>query len=265
MELRQPPKRPIGTFTWETRIEPQVMAAILDWTEQRGLVVKTKSELLRSAAHLLVDLLEQYSDLKRFASIEEAMKRLQRSGLVDIADRKSFSSKPATSLELLMAREDGFSGITDKMIARYSRQERKAEPVRAKTKEEIEEGVRAGIVMSESREEADKMAQEAARNAGKQYDKVMTEEDFEAERQRRLKKRRADWLRNHPAPENCGLDITHLQEVVKKRLQNGVQRPSLFLDEVYWLLQHKKDPESAELDDLLDELGVPFSEETRRV
>lgn len=106
--LPEAPARSKETVTWETRLEVTVMAELLDCLERIGIRPRTRSALLRNIAYALRDLLVEHGiELVRFNSYESALERLSRSGIVNLNDPRSFSSKPAMRLTAALSSEDG--------------------------------------------------------------------------------------------------------------------------------------------------------------
>ena len=101
------PDRPQETYTWETRIEPQIMATFLDWIESIGVMPRTKSELLRLAALVAVDLLERNGGLVRIVDLQQARERLAKSGIIDLNNSRTESKRKATAVQQALAQMDG--------------------------------------------------------------------------------------------------------------------------------------------------------------
>lgn len=126
-KMNQPPKRPKTVVTWETRLEPELMATLLDFIEGCGITVRTKSELLRHAAYGLRDLLEARGHrLQYYGSLQAAFERLAVNGIVDLENMRSFSSRRSVFVEAALTSEDGYpKDVYGKVLKQLSREENK--------------------------------------------------------------------------------------------------------------------------------------------
>lgn len=107
MDLDQMPARPGEVLTWETRIEPTIMASLAQWFDKNGARASSKSQLLRLTAFTLMDVLSKISDLEIIDSVPQAIETLHRLGLVDKESPRSLSTKRATAVQQALARADG--------------------------------------------------------------------------------------------------------------------------------------------------------------
>ena len=107
LELGKLTNRPAEVVTWETRIEPQVMASLAQWFSQQGVQVGSKSQLLRLSCFTLMDLLKRLSGLVEIQDLATALEVLHQQGLINKNSPASISSKRATAVERALAMADG--------------------------------------------------------------------------------------------------------------------------------------------------------------
>ena len=262
--MNQPPKRPKTVVTWETRLEPELMASLLDFIESCGIVVRTKSELLRHAAYGLRDLLEaQGHRLRHYGSLQAAFERLAVNGIVDLENMRSFSSRRSVFVEAALTSEDGYpKDVYGKALKQLSREEHRP-PIYTDRALPDDETLKKELAFEEWKEENARKVAEA--EADRQANPVLLTPEQAADREAKLKESalRRRYRKGLPLPECTGTqqdDWIALNEWRFRQGREPLQEITTYLlclekgidpkeikdaDEVFWHLREYVSPERA--------------------
>jgi len=101
------PARPRETYCWCSYIEPQLVATMLDYMEKCGVMPQTKSELVRISLVILQGILVKQGAVRPITDLQEARLRLAQSGIIDLNNPRSESTKRTTAIEQALAVKDG--------------------------------------------------------------------------------------------------------------------------------------------------------------
>ena len=178
------PDRPQETVTWETRVEPQIMATMLEWLESIGIMPRTKSELLRLSCISALDILVMNDQVTRIDDLEEALERLAKSGIINLNSPKSMSKTPSMAIHQALARAKG-EGFN---IARKFIKAETAPPIfRPRlSQEEFDRQVAIGLARAEAEERLQAAVQEPFVDDRTEEEKVAAKERVRLAKERNL-------------------------------------------------------------------------------